>query len=201
MGFIAKLAVLMGASWASGINLYLTVAGLGLAHRLEWICLPGDLAVIAHPAVIILATVLLIIEFLADKIPYVDSVWDSVHTVIRPAAGAVLGYLVVVDAQPLVQMIVILLAAGISLDSHLTKSTARAAINASPEPVSNSVASVAEDASVIGVLYLIIAHPLLAVIVVVLFVLFSVWFLRKMYVLMRKVVRRLLGRRPLEGTA
>ncbi len=177
---LAHIGVLFGAAWASGVNLYLTVAGLGLAHRLGWVALPGDMAVISHPAVIVVAGVLFLIEFLADKVPVVDSVWNSLHTFVRPTAGAALGFMLLGDAEPVLRILGTLVAAGIAMEAHLTKTTTRAVINASPEPVSNSVASVTEDVSVIGVLYLVIKHPFIAALVVALFMLFSLWFLKRM---------------------
>lgn len=188
MEILGHIGVLLGASWASGMNLYLTVAGLGLAHRMEWIALPGDLAIISHPAVIIFAGVLFLIEFFADKIPLVDSAWDSVHTFVRPIAGATLGYMLMGDAALVLRIFGALLAGCIAMDSHLTKATARAIINTSPEPVSNSVASVTEDVSVVGVLYLMMKHPVMATIVVALFILFSVWFLRRMFKFAKRII-------------
>jgi len=190
MESLPSLGLLLGGSWASGINLYLTTAALGLAHRMGWMILPGDMDALAHPLVIALAVILFLIEFFADKIPFVDSAWDSVHTLIRPAGGAVLGYLAMAEAGPALQIPVALLTGSVSLDSHLTKATARAAINTSPEPVSNSVASVTEDVSVLGVLYLIVQHPILAAILVVLFVAFSFWFLKKMFRFLKRLFRR-----------
>jgi hypothetical protein len=199
MELLGNIGVLFGASWASGINLYLTVAGLGLAHRLEWVALPGDMAAISHPAVIIVASLLFLIEFFADKIPYVDSTWDSIHTFIRPVAGAGLGFMVMGDAGPAMRILGTLLAACIAMDSHLTKATARAIINTSPEPVSNSVASVTEDVSVVGVLYLIIKHPVVATIVVILFVLISIWFLRRMLKFSKKIFKSLVRKKSLRA--
>jgi hypothetical protein len=187
MEMLGNIGVLFGASWTSGINLYLTLAGLGLAHRMDWIDLPGDMAVISHPAVIIIAGVLFLIEFLADKIPLVDSVWDSIHTFVRPACGATLGFMLMGNSGLALRILGALLAGCIAMDAHLTKATSRAVINASPEPVSNSVASVAEDVSVVAILYLIIKHPVIAALVVVLFILFSVWFLKKMFEFAKKV--------------
>lgn len=181
MEALSSLGVLLGSSWASGINLYLTLAGLGIASRMEWINLPGNMDAISHPLVIIVALILFIVEFFADKIPYVDSTWDSIHTFIRPLGGAILGYLAMVDATPAIQHTAALVTGSIALDSHLTKATTRAAINTSPEPVTNSVASVTEDVSVVGVLYLVAQHPIIASILVILFIVFSVWFLKKMF--------------------
>jgi len=187
---ISSAALLLGSSWSSGINLYLTVAGLGVAHRYEWITLPGKLDVLAHPAVIIVAVILYLIEFVADKVPYVDSAWDSVHTFIRPAGGVLLGYMAMAEVGMEWQIPVALLTGAIALDSHLTKATTRIAINTSPEPISNSIASVSEDAMVIGVLYLISQHPISASISVVLFIIFSFWFLKRMFKFVKKLFQK-----------
>ena len=187
MESFASLPLLLGGSWASGVNLYLTVAGLGIAHRMHYIDLPGHLEVLSNPLVIGVASILFLIEFVADKVPYVDSAWDSVHTFIRPVGGAALGYMALAGAGQEWQIPVALLTGSIAMESHLTKATARAAINTSPEPVSNSVASVTEDVTVAGVLYLIIKHPVIATIVIILLILFSVWFLKKMFHLVRKI--------------
>ncbi|MFH1360944.1 MAG: DUF4126 domain-containing protein [Candidatus Omnitrophota bacterium] len=188
MDALNSLNVLVGSSWASGVNLYLTIAGLGIAHRMQWITLPGNMDSLAHPLVIIVAIVLYVIEFVADKVPYVDSAWDSVHTFIRPVGGAALGYMAMADAGPALQIPVALLTGSISMDSHLTKATARAAINTSPEPFSNSVASVTEDISVAGIIYLIIKHPVIATILVIIFIIFSIWFLKTMFRFLRRVL-------------
>ncbi|MCK5260021.1 MAG: DUF4126 domain-containing protein [Candidatus Omnitrophica bacterium] len=188
MEILNSLGVLMGGSWASGINLYLTTAGLGIAHRMGWVTLPGNMEFLANPLVIGVALLLYAVEFFADKIPYVDSVWDSVHTFIRPAGGMALGYMAMADVGPAVQYPVALLTGSIALDSHLTKATSRAAINTSPEPISNSVASVTEDIGVLGALYLIIKHPVIASVLVILFILFSIWFLKKMFRFLKKVL-------------
>ena len=195
MNILNSLGILFGCSWASGINLYLTLAGLGIAEKLGWISLPGNMAAISSPLIIFLALLLYGIEFIADKVPYVDSLWDSVHTFIRPLGGAFLGFMAASDAGPLVQTAVALLTGTISADSHLTKATARLAINASPEPVTNSVASVTEDALVLSVGWLIIRHPIVAGILVVLFIIFSIWFLKKMFRFLIKVFRFVSGKK------
>jgi hypothetical protein len=189
MEALSSLGVLLGSSWASGINLYLTVAGLGIAERFGWITLPGNMDVISHPLVIGIALLLFVIEFFADKIPYVDSAWDSVHTFIRPLGGVALGYMAMANTGPVAQTSVALLMGAVSMDSHLTKATTRVAINTSPEPITNSVASITEDVSVAGVLFLIIKYPIIAAILVILFIIFSVWFLGKMFRFLKKVFR------------
>lgn len=187
METLNSIPLLLGSSWASGVNLYLTIAGLGIAHRAGWITLPGEMDVISNTFVIIVAAGLYVIEFVADKVPFVDSAWDSVHTFIRPVGGAALGFLAMAEAGPALQIPVALVTGSISMDSHLTKATARAAINTSPEPVSNSVASLTEDVSVAGVLYLVIQHPIIAALVVIAFILFSIWFLKTMFRFLKKI--------------
>jgi len=123
----------------------------------------------------------------------VDSVWDSVHTFIRPLGGAAMGFLAMADAGPALQVPVALLTGAVAGDAHLTKATTRVAINTSPEPVTNSVASVTEDLSVAGVLFLIVRHPIIAAVCVVLFIAFSIWFLKKMFRFLKKVFRFLSG--------
>ena len=187
MEMISSIGVLLGSSWASGVNLYMSVAGLGIAHRMNWLELPGDMEIISHPLIIGVAGALYLVEFVADKIPYVDSIWDSVHTFIRPVASAVLGYTAMGESGQVIQVLTALLTGGIALDSHLTKATTRLAINASPEPVTNSIASVTEDATVIGTLYLIINHPVAIAVLVTVFIIFSIWFLMKMFKFMKRV--------------
>jgi hypothetical protein len=191
-----SLGILAGGSWASGVNLYMTIAGLGIAHRMEWLILPGDMKTLANPLVIGVAILMYAVEFVADKIPFVDSAWDAVHTFIRPAGGMALGYMAMANVSPAIQYPVAVLTGSIALDSHLTKATARAAINTSPEPFSNSIASVAEDAGVFGVMYLIIKHPVIATILVILFILFSIWFLKTMFRFIKKIFSRSGGRPP-----
>jgi len=199
MEALTSIGVLLGSSWASGVNLYLAIAGLGIADRMGWITLPGNMDTLTHPLIILLAIILYAIEFVADKIPFVDSAWDSVHTFIRPLGGATLGYLAMADIGPIAQVPVALLTGTVALDSHLTKATARAAINTSPEPISNSVASITEDVSVVGVIYLIIQHPIIASIAVILFIAFSIWFLKTMFRFLKKVFSSPGSRKPAQS--
>jgi hypothetical protein len=184
-----NIGVILGSSWASGVNLYLTIAGLGLANKFGMVELPGEMSIISHPAVIMVAVFMFSIEFLADKIPLVDSAWDSVHTFIRPLGGAILGYLAMAEMGPVIQLPVALLTGAVSADSHLTKATARVAINTSPEPITNSIASIAEDLLVVAVLYLIIRHPVIAAVCVIAFIVFSIWFLKIMFRFVKKVLK------------
>ena len=187
MDIFNSIGLLLGGSWASGINLYMSMAGLGIASRMEWIKLPDNLDILSNPIVIVTALTLFAIEFVADKIPYVDSLWDSVHTFIRPLATSALGYTAMADSGMIMQVLIAFLAGTISLESHLTKATTRAVINASPEPVTNSIASVTEDATVAGTLYLIICHPVVAAVLVTIFIIIAFWFLKKMFKYLKKV--------------
>ena len=142
---ISTIAIAMGASWVSGINLYASVATLGLLGRFADLQLPGELQALTSWWVIGVAIVLYVIEFVADKVPYVDSTWDVIHTFIRVPAGAVLAAGAFGDFDKSIQVIALLLGGGLALSSHGTKAATRAMLNASPEPVSNAVASVIED--------------------------------------------------------
>jgi hypothetical protein len=152
---ISTIAIAMGASWVSGINLYAAVATLGLLGRFAHLQLPGELEVLTSWWVIGIAVVLYVIEFVADKVPYVDSTWDVVHTFIRVPAGAVLAASAFGDFDSSIQVIALLLGGGLALSSHGTKAATRAMLNASPEPVSNWVASIAED--IIAVLSVVVS--------------------------------------------
>lgn len=187
MDTLSTIGFLLGTSWSSGINLYLTGAGLGLAHRMEWMTLPGGLDILSHPLVIAVLVIIFAIEFIADKVPYVDSAWDSFHTLIRPMGGAIIGYMALNGADPAMQYSAALLTGTVALNAHLTKATARVAINSSPEPVTNSVASVTEDVSVVGILYLVAQYPVWAAIISLLLICGSIWFLVKMMKFLKKV--------------
>jgi len=159
------LSVALGLAALAGINLYLTVFVTGLAIHFHWIALAPayqTLDVLGHPAIIIVSGVLYCLEFFADKIPWVDSIWDAVHTIIRPIGGALLAIQVLGHPNPTFTIIVALLAGGTSLVSHTAKATTRLVSNTSPEPFSNIALSVGEDAAVIGGLALIYHNPIVA---------------------------------------
>jgi hypothetical protein len=163
---ISTIAIAMGASWVSGINLYASVATLGLLGRFTDLELPGELQVLTSWWVIGVASVLYVIEFVADKVPYVDSTWDVIHTFIRIPAGAVLAASAFGDFDRGIQVIALLLGGGLALSSHGTKAATRAMLNASPEPVSNVVASIVEDIlAVVSVICSVFLPVLLFVIV------------------------------------
>ena len=162
------LGIALGLATLSGLNLYLTVFATGLALQQHWITLAPQyqsLDILAHPAVLIISGTLFLLQFFADKIPWVDSLWDAVHTVIRPIGGALLAIRVLGTPDPVYDVIVAILAGGVTLVAHSAKSGIRLVANHSPEPFSNIGLSVAEDAIVLGGLGLIAHDPILALIV------------------------------------
>ena len=165
MHILDQLGVALGLATLAGVNLYLTVFLTGLAVRFDWLQLAQQhqaLDVLGHPGVLIVAGLLFAMEFLADKIPWVDSMWDSVHTFIRPVGGVLLGLQAVGDMPVYVQVAAALVAGGAALTTHTAKAGTRLAVNHSPEPVSNITLSVAEDAGVAGGVVLTLMHPAVA---------------------------------------
>ena len=162
------LSVALGFAALAGVNLYLTVFATGLAIHFHWITLAPryqSLEILGNPWIIGIAGVLYLLEFFADKIPWVDSIWDAVHTVIRPIGGALLAIQVLGHPSPAFTIVVALLAGGTSLITHTAKAATRLATNTSPEPVTNIGLSLGEDAAVLGGLTLMQFNPLLALIV------------------------------------
>jgi len=185
MNLIGTLALAMGSSWVSGIRLYAAVATLGLLGRFAHLRLPGDLAVLTNWWVIGVALCLFVIEFFADKIPYLDSTWDVIHTFIRIPAGAVLAAAAFGDFDRKVQVVALLMGGGLALSAHGTKATARAAINLSPEPFSNIVVSLVEDAVAIISIVLAYLLPIVLIILVTGFLVVSLILLPKILRLLR----------------
>lgn len=172
MEVLQHLGVALGLATLAGINLYLTVFVVGLAIRMDWVTLAPpfqDLAVLGHPVIIGIAGFLYLVEFFADKIPWVDSAWDSVHTLIRPVGAAALAVAALGNLHPVFEIAAALLAGGLALTSHTAKAGTRLAANSSPEPFSNIGLSLAEDGVVLGGLALIAWNPLLALLVVIVF--------------------------------
>jgi hypothetical protein len=180
MELLATLGRTLGFSLAAGVNLYATVAVLGLAARYGWVQLPEQFQVFNNPWVIGIAAALYVVEFVADKVPWVDSIWDSVHTVIRPIGGAVIAVAALGDASPVVVGLIALLGGTAAAGSHLTKAGTRVAINTSPEPFTNWLASLAEDAFVIGLSLLTLKFPLLALLVSVAILVMIGWLARRL---------------------
>lgn len=193
MGFITTLAIAMGTSWVSGINLYAAVATLGLLSRFAHLKLPGELDVLTNWWVIGVALFLFVIEFVADKIQLVDSAWDVIHTFIRIPAGAVIAATAFGDFDRSVQVIAFLLGGGLALTSHGTKAAARALINTSPEPVSNIVVSLAEDVLAIATIVLAVFVPVLVFVVIAVGLVISFWILPRVLRFFRRVAQKVRG--------
>ena len=159
MEMIQQLALAGGLSWASGLRLYLTVFAVGLLSKFGYIQLPAALNILSNPIVLSVAGVLCVIEFLADKIPYVDSAWDGIQTFIRIPAGALLAMGAINSSDPLIATITALLGGSLAGATHATKAGSRALINTSPEPISNIAASLSEESMLITGGWLVFAHP------------------------------------------
>ena len=185
------LALAAALGWASGIRLYLVVLLTGLAGYLGWVPLPGGLQMLAHPVVIAASGFMVFVEFFADKIPGLDSLWDMVHTVIRIPAGAALAASVFGADHAAMALVAALLGGSFAATAHAAKATTRAAINTSPEPFSNVAASLAEDVTVVGGLALAIAHPITFLCLLAIFVALLVWLLPKLVRLALTPFRRM----------
>ena len=171
MDLLTTLGRTMGFSFAAGINLYATVAILGLASRFEWVVLPPQFKVFDNDIVIGVAIVLYLVEFVADKIPWVDSAWDALHTVIRPLGGALIAVTTMGPTSPTAEGLVALLGGSLAAGTHLSKAGTRAIANTSPEPFSNWALSLGEDALVVGLGVVALKYPVAAAVVVVIGVL------------------------------
>jgi hypothetical protein len=193
MNPVETLGLALGAGFSSGLNLYATIATLGLLQRFGVIHLPASLQVLSHPWVLGIAIALYVIEFLADKIPYVDSVWDAIHTVIRPPAAALVAYSAAGAAPPEWRWGAALLAGGVALTSHGTKASARAAANASPEPFSNWTLSLGEDVLAVWLTWMSTVHPRATIVVVVLLIALAVFILFHLFRFLRRALQRLLA--------
>ena len=194
---VESIGLALGTSFAAGLNAYATVALLGAAQHFGFVTLPTGLDILGHPAVIIAAGVLFFIEFFADKIPYVDSVWDAIHTLVRPAAAAGLGWGIFNTQPATMQAIAALLAGTVALTSHGAKATTRAAANTSPEPFSNIILSVIEDVLAAGLTWLAMAHPVVTAFIVVILLGLAVLIIRGLV----RFFKRTLGSPPASATS
>jgi len=171
----------MGVAWASGINLYAAILVLGVLGSTGNITLPPDLMILTDPLVLAAAGVMYAVEFFADKIPGVDNGWDTIQTFIRIPLGALLAAAAVGEVNPSIAIAAALLGGGLAASTHAAKSGARILINTSPEPVTNWLASLGEDAAVIAGLWTALHYPLVFVIFLVLFIVLLVWLLPKIW--------------------
>jgi Domain of unknown function (DUF4126) len=180
MSPLDTLGFALGTSFASGLNVYLTIAAAGLMQRFGVIQLPDALQVLANPIVLGLALALFVIEFIADKIPYVDTAWDAVHTFIRPPAAAVLSYSAFGHVPEEWKLGAALLAGSVALTSHGAKATTRAAANTSPEPVSNWTLSFLEDGIAVFLTWMAATHPVITGLIVMVLVILAVMVIWKL---------------------
>lgn len=191
MDLLSQTALALGLAWASGIRLYAAVFIAGGLHRLGAISLPPGLAVLSHDWVLIASFVMLVGEFVADKIPAFDTLWDALHTFVRIPAGTLLAWGAFSDQSPAAQVVVGLAGGALVTGTHLTKAAGRALINHSPEPFSNWVASFTEEFVVLAGLWLLHAHPLAFLALLGLFVLLVIWLLPKLWRGLRWVFKAL----------
>ena len=175
------IALSMGVAWASGINLYAAILMLGLLGSSGNLVLPPDLQVLTNPLVIFAAGAMYLVEFAADKVPGVDNSWDTLHTFIRIPAGAMLAAGAVGEMDPAVSLAAAIVGGGLAAGAHATKAGSRVLINASPEPFTNWMASLTEDVLVIAGLWTALHYPLLFIVLLLLFVIFMVWVLPKIW--------------------
>jgi hypothetical protein len=199
MDAITTLGTLMGLAFVSGVRLYSTVLAVGLGIRWEFFTLPPQLRsleVLGETPILLLAGAIYTVEFVADKIPWVDSMWDSIHTFIRPLGAGVLAATAMGDVHPAVKVGAALLCGGVALSSHATKAGTRIVANHSPEPFSNIGLSLAEDGLVLGGVWLAVNYPLVALAAVIGAVGLAIWLIPKV---IRLVRREAAGIRNLAG--
>lgn len=184
---LTTLGFAAGSAWLSGINLYATVLMLGLLQRFHFAHLPGDLSYLEHTWVLVLAGALYSVQFIADKIPAVDSAWDVVHTFIRVPAGAILAATAFAHFDPSVRLAALLLGGGVALSSHSAKTATRLVANTSPEPLSNIALSLLGDAVTLAGTLLMAVHPVVILACVTVAVIVSVFLFRILWKTMRRV--------------
>jgi hypothetical protein len=191
MNPIETLGLALGAGFSSGLNLYATIATLGLLERFGVIHLPPSLRGLSHSAVLGIAVVLYVLEFFADKIPYIDTAWDVIHTFIRPPAAAFLAFSAAGAAPAEWRWGAALLAGGVALTSHGTKASARAAVNTTPEPFSNWILSFGEDALAVWLTWMATVHPLATTVIVVALLALSAYLLFHLFRFARRACQKL----------
>ena len=181
MDIAPTIALTMGVAWASGINLYAAILMLGVMGATGNMALPADLQILTDPMVMGAAGFMYFVEFFTDKVPGVDTAWDGLSTFIRIPAGAILAAGVMGDVGPAAQLAAAIAGGTLATGSHVTKTGTRVLINTSPEPVTNWFASVGEDVAVIAGLWTALYHPALFLVLLVLFILLSIWLLPKIW--------------------
>ncbi len=184
---VQTIALTMGVAWASGLNLYGTLLALGIMSNTGYVDLPTDLQIIGDPLVIAAAGLMYAVEFFADKVPGVDTGWDTLHTFVRIPAGALLAAGMIGDVQPAAELAAAIVGGSIAAGTHFTKAGSRVMINTSPEPVSNWTASLVEDIAVFTGLWAAIQHPFIFIGLFIIFILLMIWLLPKLWRGIKKV--------------
>jgi hypothetical protein len=196
MEHLQALALAGGLAWASGIRLYAAIFIVGLLGRLGYVHLPEHLQLLEHNWVLGASGFMLVVEFLADKIPAIDSAWDAIHTFIRIPIGAMLAWGAMGDSAPDVQMAAAILGGAIAGGTHLAKMGTRAAINTSPEPFSNWTMSFSEDGILVAGLWLVFRHPLVFLVLLAAFFVLLIWLIPRLFRFLAGLWRRLAGTKP-----
>lgn len=184
------ISALLGVSFASGLNVYATVLAMGVLHRFGVLHLPPTLDAVASTPILVVAAIMFAVEFVVDKVPYLDSIWDTVHTIVRPAAGAFLAFSMVGHVDPQWQILAALLGGSVAFTSHAAKASTRAAAHLSPEPFSNWILSLTEDAIAFVLVWLVGSHPLVGLAVALVLVVGSILLVWKLSRVVRRVFRR-----------
>jgi len=187
-GLIQTIALTMGVAWASGINLYATLVALGVMTNMGYVELPPDLQVVGDPLVIAAAGFMYFVEFFADKVPGVDTGWDTLHTLVRIPAGAMLAAGAVGEVGAAAEIAAAIVGGSIAAGTHFTKAGTRVMINTSPEPFSNWTASITEDLAVFAGLWAALQHPIFFLVLLVIFIVLMIWLLPKLFRAIKKVI-------------
>lgn len=191
METVEAISLMLGAAWASGINLYAAILVLGWLGSSGQVDLPAEMQLVSHPMVMGAAGVMFVIEFFTDKTPGLDSLWDGLHTFIRIPAGAMMAASVAPELNmgEAAELVGLLLGGSLAATSHLTKAGTRAVINTSPEPVTNWTASVTEDLAVVAGLWTALNHPWVFLVLLLVFVLLAIWLLPKIWRALKRAGR------------
>ncbi len=191
---VQTIALTMGVAWASGINLYGTLLALGIMSNTGYVDLPADLQIIGDPLVIAAAGLMYGVEFFADKVPGVDTGWDTLHTFVRIPAGALLAAGMIGDVTPAAELAAAIVGGSVAAGTHFTKAGSRVMINTSPEPVTNWTASLVEDIAVFAGIWAAIEHPYIFIALLAVFILLMIWLLPKLWRGIKRVLQFFVNR-------
>ena len=191
MDTVHIIALVTGIAWASGINLYATILILGLLGHYQYLSLPIQLNILSEPMVMIAAGFMYFTEFIVDKIPGLDSLWDAIHTFIRIPAGAILAMSAISGTDPTLEIAAFIVGGTLAAGAHTTKSSVRLLMQSSPEPLSNWTASIAEDLLVVAGIWTALSHPWIFLTALSLFICIMIWLLPKLLLVLKKTLLRI----------